>query len=249
MQFVSRAILLGCLVVGARADSSRLEAALAAEARHETQQALELFLAAAEAEADSAFLLQKIARQYSDSVSDTPDRDEQRRRAQQSLAYARRAVALAPDDPVNVLSVAIAYGKAALVSDTRTKIGYSRLVKEGAERALVLRPDYALAHHVLGRWHRELVGIGAPTRFFARLIYDGLPPASAEQAIEHLQRATELEPDDLLHVIELGFAYAAAGRAAEAETAWHRGLAMPNRNKDDPEAKHRARAALAELRR
>jgi tetratricopeptide (TPR) repeat protein len=236
-----------CLVAQrAPADSpSRLVAqALTAEARFDTTAALELFLAALQEEPNSAYLLRKISRQYSDSVDDTEDPVERKHRAEQALAFAQQALELEPDNPANVLSVAIAYGKAALYSDLRTRVTYSRHVLAGAERALALDPNYAWAHHVLGRWHHEVAQIRPGGRFLARLIYGGLPPASMEQAIQHLTRAAELDPDNVLTHVELGFAYEAAGHRSKAREHWGKGLALPLRDKHDLEAKTRAQRAL-----
>jgi cytochrome c-type biogenesis protein CcmH/NrfG len=83
-------------------------------------------------------------------------------------------------------------------------------------------------------------------KFFLRLVYGGLPPASFDEGIRQLQRATELEPGELNHWLELGFAYAAAGRMEEARQQWTHGLAMPSHAKPDEPAKARTRAALSE---
>jgi tetratricopeptide (TPR) repeat protein len=146
-----------------------------------------------------------------------------------------------------VLSLAVCHGKLAVYSDTRTKVRYSRLVKEEAERALALDPGYAWAHHILGRWHHEVASLGTTARWAVRLFYGGLPDASPEEAVRHLERAVALEPDELNHHLELGFAYAAAKRQPEAETAWRRGLAMPDRGRHDAVAKQRVRVALDNL--
>jgi tetratricopeptide (TPR) repeat protein len=246
-----RLILLGLLGLAAMlraADAGDLvREALVAEARLDSRTALQLFLQADAARPNDAFILQKIARQYSDLVIEQPDAEAKKRYAQTALDYAQRAVVLKPDDPVNILSLAVCHGKLAVYSDTKTKIRYSRLVKDDAERALALDPNYAWAHHLLGRWHYEVAELGATSRFFVRLLYGGLPPASLDEGIRHLRRATELEPDELNHWLELGFAHAAAGQPDAARAEWTRGLAMPSRSKHDEPAKQRARAALAQL--
>lgn len=224
-----------------------VEQALAAEAKLDSGKALELFLAANQAKPNDPFLLQKIARQYSDLVNDQTGDDARKQYAQTALDYAQRAVTLAPNDPVNVLSLAVCHGKLALYSGTEDKIKYSRLVRTEAERALAIDPNYAWAHHVLGRWHYEVATLGNTSKFFVRLFYGGLPPASVTEGIRELQRATELEPDELNHRLELGFAYAAANRLPDAKAAWVQGLAMPSRGRNDEAAKTRARAALARL--
>jgi tetratricopeptide (TPR) repeat protein len=241
-------VLLGLAAMLRAADAGGLvREALVAEARLDSRTALQLFQQADAARPNDAFILQKIARQYSDLVVEQPDAEAKKRYAQTALEYAQRAVVLKPDDPVNILSLAVCHGKLAVYSDTKTKIRYSRLVKEDAERALALDPNYAWAHHLLGRWHYEVAELGATSRFFVRLLYGGLPPASLDEGIRHLRRATQLEPDELNHWLELGFAHAAAGQKDNARAEWTRGLAMPSRSKHDEPAKQRARAALAQL--
>lgn len=220
---------------------------LAAEARLETGEALRLFLAADRLKPEDAFILQKIARQYSDSVVDAPDPEEKKRLAQTALDFALRAVQLEPDNPENVLSLAVCHGKLAVYSDTRTKIEYSRLIKEDAERALALDPQYDWAHHVLGRWHYEVASLGSATRLFVRLVYGGLPAASNAAAISHLERAVALAPQTVAHHLELGFAYLEAGRKPDARAAFERGLALPSKEKHDEDAKARARRALGRM--
>jgi tetratricopeptide (TPR) repeat protein len=232
---------------GAAPDSALVREALDTEAQLDSARALELFLQADREQPNQPFILQKIARQYSDLVVDQTTPDAKKRFAQTALDYALRAVALEPENPVNVLSLAICHGKLAVYSDTRTKVKYSRLVHEEAERALALDPNYAWAHHVLGRWHHEVADLGSTARFFVRLFYGGLPSASVAKSIAHLQRAVELEPEELNHALELGFALAAAGRVAEARASWEQGLSMPSRAKHDDSSKQRARAALENL--
>ncbi|MEY3773412.1 MAG: hypothetical protein RLZZ129_192 [Verrucomicrobiota bacterium] len=243
--------LISCLLIfsaglAAEADDLLTRAA-AAEARQDARAALELYYSALRAEPQNAFILQKIARQYSDLVEEQSGPEEKKRYAQTALDYALRAVALEPDNPVNVLSLAICHGRLAVYSDTRTKVQYSRLIKEEAERALALDPDYAWAHHVLGRWHYEVAGLGRTARFFVRLFYGGLPDASHAEAIRHLERAVALEPDALAHRLELGFAHKAAGNLTAARGHLEAGLAMPAQEKFDVQAQARARSVLAGL--
>jgi tetratricopeptide (TPR) repeat protein len=248
----SAALLLAAFIllagVGARADTAdtHIREGLAAEARLDTPGALAAFIAADQAKPGDAFILQKIARHTSDSIVDLPDDAvaEKKRRAELALAYSQRAVALNPKSAENVLSLAVCHGTLAVYSDTRAKIKYSRLVKEDAERALTLDPDYDWAHHVLGRWHYEVATLGTTTRFFVRVIYGALPDASVDQAIEHLERAVALAPQVAPHHLELGFAYLAADRPADARAAFNRGLALPSTGKHDEAAKTRAREAL-----
>lgn len=248
--FRSLALLLvfSAVLAHAAPDVARLLTdARAAEAKLDSRRALELYLAADKAKPNDAAILQKIARQYSDLVTELTTDAERRRYAQTALDYSLRAVALAPKNPENVLSLAVCHGKLGVYSDTETKIQYSRLVKEEAERALTLDPNYAWAHHVLGRWHYEVATLGFAARFVVRLIYGGLPAASTAEAVRQLRRAVELEPGELAHQLELGFALAADGQKENARAQFQKGLALPSREKHDDLAKARARSALASL--
>jgi tetratricopeptide (TPR) repeat protein len=232
---------------GAREDL--LGQALEAERRFDPQHALVLYLRADRLQADDPFVLQKIARQYSDLSDDCPSLEERRLRIRTALGYAQRAAELEPGNAVNVLSLAICHGKLAGCSGPRDKVAYSRMVKDEAERALALDPKYAWASHVLGCWNYEVASLNGLERAWARVFYGGLPPASFADAIRMLRRAAELDPADPAHVIELGFAYRAAGMRHEAEFEFRMGLAMPCIEGFDRAAQDRARAALADMQR
>lgn len=240
-------VLAGAAALHAADVATLLIAARAAEAKLDSRRALELYLVVDTAKPNDPVVLQKIARQYSDLTVDLTTDADRRRYAQTALDYAQRAVDLDPKNAENVLSLAVCHGKLGVYSDTRTKIKYSRLVKEEAERALALGPDYAWAHHVLGRWHYEVATLGPATRLVVRFIYGGLPEASTAEAVKRLSRAVELEPGELAHQLELGFALASNGQKEEARAQFEKALALPSREKHDESAKARARAAVAKL--
>ncbi len=239
------ACLLGMASVLLAADPEALQqAGLAAEAKQDSERALALFLQADAARPDDAFILQKISKQYSDLVFEQRDDARKKELAEKALRYAQRSLALAPNNAVSLTSVAICQGHLALVAEPRTKVQLARAMKDEIDRALQLDPDYAWAHHLLGRWHCEMAAVGSTRRFFAHLLYGGLPPASLDEGIAHLKRATALEPDEPNHWIDLGFAYAAAKRTAEARAAWQHGLSLKPRGRYDEPARQRAREAL-----
>ena len=237
------------LMTGLRADDAGVfvQRALTAESRFDTRAALEFFLKADAVRPNDPVILQKISRQYSDSTLDTDDVAEKSRLCSEALNYARRAVQLEPHNAVNVLSLAICYGKLGLYSDTRTKIEYSRHVKEYAEQALALDPHYDYAYHVLGRWHYEVASLGFGTRVIVKLVYGGLPPASTAEAVRLLRRATELSPRLPAHRVEFGFALLADGQRDAARQTFGQALRMPAVEKYDTEAFRRAREALGKL--
>jgi tetratricopeptide (TPR) repeat protein len=217
------------------------------DAKLDNAHALESYLQAEKLGATDADTLTHIARQYALLMNDTASDDEQRRLGERALEYSKRAVAANPEHAKSLLSVAICYGRLIRFQDTRTKVEYSRFVKEYAERALKLDPADAYAWHVLGAWNYELAQMGAFSRAFVKVVYGGMPPASNEEAERLFRKAVALAPDRVSHHAELGRTLAVLGRRSEARLELNKALSLPNREKDDPESKKRATATLAQL--
>ncbi len=250
---ISKLLLTLCVTVGSDALSARIDDVSllaqgdAYDAKLDTAHALESYLQAEKLGRGDADLLYRIARQYALSMNDTPSKDEQKQRGEKALAYARRAVAADPSHAKAQLSVAICYGRLAPFRDSRTKVEYSRLIKVYADASLKLDPTDSYAYHVLGAWNYELAKLNPIMRSVARMIYGALPPASNEEAARLLREAVSRAPERVSHHVELGRVYAALDRTAEARTELQTALALPNREKDDPESKLRALTALRDL--
>jgi tetratricopeptide (TPR) repeat protein len=221
-----------------------VSAGLAAERRMEPMEALVHFRMALAARPDDAFLQQKVAQQLSDAAFLESSPEVRTQLASEALVHAKRAVELDPSSAVARLSLSVLYGKLAIEEDTRTRIEYARRIHRHAEEALALDADYAWARHVLGRWHVELSRINRAERAVVALFLGGLPRASLDEGIAHLEEAVRLESDAVPHHVELGFAYQRAGRLEEARTAWQTALRLPTVRVYDSAAKQRASTAL-----
>jgi tetratricopeptide (TPR) repeat protein len=228
-------------------DGSLLAQGDAYDARLDTAHALESYLQAERLGRSDADLLWRIARQYALSMNDTDARNEQKRRGDRALEYANRAVAANPRSAKAQLAVAVCYGRLIPFGDTRTKVTYSRLIKQHAEAALQLDPTDSYAYHILGAWNYELAKLSPFMRSAAKLIYGELPSASNEAAVQYLQEAVSRAPERVSHRVELGRAYAALGNVNEARSELQAALDLPNREKDDPESKRRAVETLRQL--
>lgn len=213
----------------------------------ETKEALAAYLEAEKLGRRDSEVLRKISRELALSMPDAGSPEEKRALGEKALAYSQRAVAANPMDPHAQLGLAICYGRVAPFLDNKTKIAYSKLVKEQADKAIKLDPSLDYGYHVLGAWNYELAGLNSVLRVVAKLIYGELPTASYEEAVRNFKKAIELAPNRVVHHIELGRTYAAMGLAALAREELNKGLALPNREKDDPGTKERGRAALKKL--
>lgn len=217
------------------------------DAALKTKEALAVYLEAEKLQPNDAELLHRIAKQYGESQNDTRDKAERRRIGNQGLEYAKRSVAADPNNAMAQLALAVSYGRVAPYLDNKTKIAYSKLVKQHVDKALALNPREDLSWHVLGAWNYELANLNAVTRAIAQIIYGKLPDATNEDAVKAFKKAVELNPRRVGNQVELGRALLAAGRKDEAKAALEKGLSLPNRQRDDPETKERARAALKKL--
>lgn len=120
--------------------------------------------------------------------------------------YARAAVDLMPDSAQGYFLVAAALGLRTDHESARQRVRMAGEVHAAALAALKREPDHAGAHHVMGRLHLEAMQVAGVTRLVAMHLFGStmMRRASWEQAETHLRRATELEPDLLLHRLWLG---------------------------------------------
>jgi tetratricopeptide (TPR) repeat protein len=210
-------------------------------------EALKFYLPAEKLDPNNARLMVRIARQYRHLMSDATIAGEKLQLGHTAVDYAQRAVALAPNDPETQLALAIGYGKLLPLEETKQQIATSRLIKSAADKAIALDPNNDLAWHVLGRWYLALADVGMVRRALAQLAYGKLPHAKYEDAVRCFEKASALNPNRLMHCIELGRTYAQMGRDADARKLITKGLAMPETEKDDPETKTLGRQILKKL--
>lgn len=210
-------------------------------------EALEDYLPAEKLEPKNAQLMVRIARQYRHLMSDASDKNEKLRLGRISLEYAQRAATLAPNNSEAQLSPAISYGKMAPFLPSKEQANASSQIKQSVDRALQLDPKNDTAWYILGRWNRVLADINLLKRMLAGVLYGNLPVTTNEAAEKCLLKAIAINPNRLIHYIELGRIYAAMGRKEEARKFILKGSAMPNREKDDPEMRAVGQELLKKL--
>jgi tetratricopeptide (TPR) repeat protein len=216
------------------------------EAKGKSQQALEAYQLAEKSKPNDSALLVKIAKQYGDmmpSLRGAAKNDA----STKSLGYSRKAVAVNPKSSDSHLALALSLGKRTEFMGARQKIEASREIKAAADTALRLNPKSDYAHHMLGRWHQEMAGMGGATRAIAKVIYGGIPKGSYAEALSHFESARKINKRRLIHQIEYGRTLGMMGRVADAKSEIQKGLNMPNRDADDAESKERGQKMLNSL--
>lgn len=216
-------------------------------AKLEPAEALKFYLPAEKLDPNNAQLLVRIARQYRHLMSDASAKEQKQQFCTTAVDYAQRAVALAPNDPDTQLAVAISYGKLLPYVGTKEQIADSRVIKSAVDKVISLDSGNDLAWQVLGRWYLALADVSGVKRALAQMAYGKLPTAKYEDAVRCFEKAIELNPNRLMHYIELGRTYVQMGKFDEARKFISKGLAMPNTEKDDPETKDMGRQLLAKL--
>ena len=210
-------------------------------------EALKFYLPAEKLDPNNARLLVRIARQYRHLMSDAPKREDKVQLGSTAVTYAQRAVALAPNDPEAQLAVAISLGKVLPLQGTKEQFANSSLIKAAADKVIALDPGNDLAWQIVGRWYLNLADVGSVKRALAQIAYGRLPAAKYEDAERCFLKAIALNPNRLMHYIELGRTYAQMDRDADARKFITKGLAMPETERDDPETKERGREILKKL--
>lgn len=216
------------------------------EAAGKSKDALEAYQNAEKTKPNDSALLVKIAKQYGDLMPSLGGAAKKAASAK-SLEYSRKAVAANPKSSDSHLAVALSLGKGTEFMGNREKIEASREIKTAADTALRLNPKSDYAHHMLGRWHQEMAGMGGAARAIAKMIYGGIPNGTYQEALGHFASARKINSRRLIHQIEYGRTLAMMDRDAEAKTEIQKGLNMPHREADDGESKARGRETLNSL--
>jgi len=103
-------------------------------AKLQAANALRFYLPAERLDPNNERLLVHISREYRHLASDATKAEEKRKLNGIAVDYAKRAVALGPNDPDAQLAVAISYGKLQPLEGNWDKIEASRIIKDAADK-------------------------------------------------------------------------------------------------------------------
>lgn len=200
------------------------------------EQALEYFLQAYERDDEHFEVLWNTSFLYSRVGNRLEHEDQKREYYNRGLDIAERCKQLYPESAECHYVYAVATGRLANVSGSRERVELSEPLKEHTEKALELDPEHAGAWHLLGRWHYEITNLSWVERQAANLLFGGVPEgASLEEAIASLERALEIDPDNILFHLDLAKALKDRGDTQQAVQVLQEGAALEPRREDDPQ--------------
>ncbi len=162
---------------------------------------------------------------------------------------ARLAVQANPNAASAHYALAKALGRAALTKGTMERVKYATTVHDEATDALRLDSLHAGALHVLGVWNAEIMRLNGFARFAARNLLGGkvMGEASWDNAQHDLERAVALEPNRVVHRLDLAAVYADRGEKDRARAAYRDVLRLPDAEYNDRYYKQIAERRLQEL--
>lgn len=177
------------------------------------------------------------------------DRDQRSAAFSRASALARQAVAINPTGVEGHFQLSRALGREALSVSARERTGYALDIRKEALAVLELDSLHAGAHHVLGRWHAEIMRLNRFTRMIARTFMGGdvFGEASWSEAVRLMERAVTLEPNRTVHLLVLGQVYRDAGEKTKARETLQAAIRAPLVDTNDEAYKREAARDLEEL--
>ena len=177
--------------------------------------------------------------------------DPERRKALylQGEQYGRRATQANPNDAEGHFVLARALGRTALTLGSRDRVKYAGEVRTHALEALRLNPRHPGALHIMGMWNAEVMRLNGVARFMAKNFLGGqvFGSASWSEAQRYLEQAVALEPNRLIHRIDLAAIYADRGNDAKAREQAEFVVQAPATEANDAKLKQDADALLKRL--
>jgi tetratricopeptide (TPR) repeat protein len=211
--------------------------------------ALRHYEAAIAGDARNYEALHKAATAAIDAGETAPDAARRTALYKSGEQYARRAIEAAPNDAEGHFVLARALGRTAQSLGSRDRVKYAGEVRTHALEALKHDPRHPGALHVMGVWNAEIMRLNGVTRFMAKNFLGGkvFDSASWEDAQRYLEQAVAVEPNRLVHRIDLAEIYLDRQNTAKAREQVEYVLKAPATEATDAKYKRQAEALQKRL--
>jgi len=166
----------------------------------------------------------------------------------QAVEYANRLLEHYPDSAASHFAYAASIGRKAQSAGARERVRLSKEIRDHAETAVELDPEYARAWNVLGVWHHRAANLTRVERFAANALFGGAPEgASNENAREAFKMALSLNPDFILYYHDQAEFFITIGEEENARKSLETGLQLETSTSDDEIWKENMRNMLRNL--
>ena len=211
--------------------------------------ALPFFERAIQLEPRNASALWRASKELVDLGEFDPSADARSALYARATDYAKRAIASAPNDADVHFHLARALGRTALAAGPRDRVKYGIDIRTESLRSLELAPKHAGALHVMGVWNAEIMRLNSFTRMFARTFLGGkiFGTASWAEATRYMEAAVAVEPQRLVHRLDMARVYRDTDRKADARAAYLAAIACPLSDANDDHYRADAQRELAAL--
>lgn len=163
--------------------------------------------------------------------------------------YARRAVAALPNSALAHFALAKAIGRYALTLGTRDRVKFAGEVRTEALESIRLDSINPGALHVMGMWHANIMRLSGFSRFMAKNLLGGktFGEANWDDAAKSLERAAALEPDRIVHALDLAAVYRDRGDKDKAKAEYQRAIGLKAVEYNDKNYQAQAQRELADV--
>jgi tetratricopeptide (TPR) repeat protein len=163
--------------------------------------------------------------------------------------HAEMAIAVNPHDAGGHFALARALGRKALSVGTMDRIRYAKRIRLEALEALKYDSLNPGALHVMGSWNAEIMRVNGLERAFAKTFLGAevFGTASWDEAQRYMEKAVRIDPDRLVHHLDLGAIYADRGNKVKAREQFEFIIRAPVREFNDPLYKKKAADRLKKL--
>lgn len=194
--------------------------------------------------------LVKAAHDAVDRGEFNPSKEQQKTLYQNAEQYARRAVAANPRDAEGYFELARSMGRNALSMGSRDRVKYAAAIRDTALVALKLDPKHAGALHVMGMWNAEVMRLNGFVRMVAKNLLGGkvFGEASWDNAQRYLEEAVAIEPNRIVHRLDLAGVYGDRGQKDRAIKEYEWIANAPAVDYNDRNYKEEAARRLKDLR-
>jgi hypothetical protein len=240
----------GGTVAGAQGAGEHIALADHAYAAFQATAALEQYRIAIALEPKNYEALCKASRTEIDLAERLPAGREHDTLQAAAQRDAEAAIAVKPRDAEGHFALARALGRKALSLGAIDRIRYAKRIRLEALEALSYDSLHSGALHVMGSWNAEIMRVNGLARAFAKTFLGAeiFGEASWDAAQRYMEKAVAVDPDRLVHHLDLAAIYADRGNVAAARAQYQLIAAAPVREFNDPIYKMKAADRLAKLR-